>query len=186
MWESTGTTCDQVNRRHNVWLGTSIACQDDAERNIPHLLRCGETVPVLFLSIEPLVGPVELAKWLGGRSCRGHGDDPDSLEQCETGCDYDPPDFDFVTVGGESGPNARPCRVEWIRDIVRQCREAGVPCFVKQLGANVIDDSGESRCSWPGLTKFQWDRVLLRDPKGGDPSEWPEDLKVREVPSTVC
>jgi hypothetical protein len=38
----------------------------------------------------------------------------------------------LVIVGGEGGPNARPCNVEWIRSIVRQCAETGVPCFVKQ------------------------------------------------------
>ncbi|HWC88092.1 MAG TPA: DUF5131 family protein, partial [Pirellulales bacterium] len=48
--------------RPNVWLGTSIACQADADRNIPLLLRCRELSPVLFLSCEPLVGPVDLTK----------------------------------------------------------------------------------------------------------------------------
>ena len=42
---------------------------------------------------------------------------------------------DWVIVGGESGPGARPCDVSWIASVVRQCREAGVPVFVKQLGA---------------------------------------------------
>ena len=90
----------------------------------------------------------------------------------------------WVIVGGESGPGARPCLVAWIRSIVRQCRDAGVPCFVKQLGA-VVQYNG---CGliWPeGTTKHdiggEW-RVLLRDKKGGDPAEWPEDLRVREMP----
>ena len=66
----------------------------------------------------------------------------------------------------------------WIRDIVEQCREAGVPCFVKQLGNNSIhfDDggiSGNERNDCPYWTKNR---------KGGNPDEWPEDLRVREFP----
>lgn len=154
--------------RSNVWLGTSIACQDDADRNIPLLLQCRDLSPVLFLSIEPLVGPVMLHHWIDESGMFHHSQGVD---------------VDWVIVGGESGPNARPCRVEWIRDIVRQCQEVGVPCFVKQLGSNVIHSEQEA-ASVAGM----WDasqqhfRPLLTDPKGGDPSEWPEDLRVREVP----
>lgn len=45
--------------------------------------------------------------------------------------------IDWVICGGESGPKARPCHIDWIRSIVRQCREAGVPCFVKQLAMKI-------------------------------------------------
>jgi protein gp37 len=73
--------------------------------------------------------------------------------------------IDQIIVGGESGPNARPCDVAWIRDIVQQCREAGVKCFVKQLGSNLT------------LIKPDW----AKSRAGSDPSEWPEDLQVREL-----
>lgn len=175
-------------KRENVWLGTSIACQEDADRNIPELLKCRDLAANLFLSIEPLVGPVNLSHWMGGRSCRGHGDDPDKLEQCETGCDYDPPSVDWVIIGGESGPNARPCNIDWIRNIVNQCKEAGVSCFVKQLGAVCTSDCGCAECWNVAPTGFTPHgnglRIELRDTKGGDPNEWPEDLRVREIPAS--
>lgn len=89
----------------------------------------------------------------------------------------------WVIVGGESGPGARPCDLAWIRGIVEQCQAASVPVFVKQLGARPIsqylavcgkgadvDESGE-----------RW-AYRLRDRKGGDPDEWPQDLRVREFP----
>lgn len=188
--------------RNNCWIGTSIACQADAVRNIPLLLKCRDLSPVLFLLIEPPIGPVDL---------RGIGFNGFTLDcLTSTCCPWHPSacnrsgcngvKVDWVIVGGESGPNARPCQVEWIRSIVQQCREAGVPCFVKQLGANVvtrndmIEDAFNGKDGWPDpqvehhIHGFREDyqgadcRVRLRDPKGGDPSEWPEDLRVREFP----
>lgn len=117
----------------------------------------------------------------------------------------------WTIVGGESGPGARPCDVAWIRSVVRQCREAGVPCFVKQVGAVVHDrndagfdamsevwadgpDAGQptNPSAWPEPIEVEDAeyqshqgaavRVRLRDPKGGDPLEWPSDLRVREFP----
>lgn len=85
-------------------------------------------------------------------------------------------EINLVIVGGESGPKARPCHVEWIRSVVAQCKAASVPCFVKQLGARPIDGSHEGNLlDAAGLS-------LLRHSKGGDPSEWPVDLRVREFP----
>lgn len=147
-------------RRENVWLGVSIACQEDADRLVPELLKCRDLAAKLFLSIEPLIEPVMLHHWIDESGAFHHS------------CGVD---VDWIIVGGESGPNARPCKVEWIRSIVKQCQAAGVPCFVKQLGANAHYHHGEP-LGWP-------DRMRLRDPKGGDPSEWPEDLRVREVPT---
>jgi protein gp37 len=174
--------------RDNVWLGTSIACQEDADRNVPELLKCRDLAAKLFLSIEPMTESIDLEKIAGpdGRE-RGlyasalHADHEDRYWQLSGA------PVDWVIVGGESGPNARPCDVEWIRSIVAQCNAAGVPCFVKQLGAAVLDMDPVSRCSWPGLAEFHqrndYCRALLRGPKGGDPAEWPEDLRVREVPT---
>lgn len=108
------------------------------------------------------------------------------------------PGIDWVIVGGESGPGARPCNVEWIRSLVEQCQRAAVPAFVKQLGAVVLDrndvgfgDDGGPH-SWPvDHDVEEWGpwhqgssaRVRLGDRKGGDPSEWPQDLRVREFPA---
>lgn len=167
-------------RHENLWLGASIACQGDADRNVPELLKCRDLCAKAFLSIEPLIGPVSLTRWFGPQS---EGQWLNTVE-----CGHSPNRYgvNWVIVGGESGPNARPCNVEWIRSIVRQCQAAGVPCFVKQTGAVVLDGNPGSPCSWPGLTEFrqanEWCRVLIRDPKGGDMAEWPEDIRVREVP----
>jgi protein gp37 len=78
------------------------------------------------------------------------------------------PTLDFVIVGGESGPKARPCELAWIRSIVEHCEEAGIPVFVKQLGADARDIGDGIYRSLSGA--------------GSDPSEWPEDLRVRENP----
>ncbi len=71
-----------------------------------------------------------------------------------------------IVIGGESGRNPRPCNVEWIRSLARQGQEAGVKVHVKQLGAFSIEEQGSQRR-----------RILYDDPKGGNPSELPEDLR---------
>lgn len=83
----------------------------------------------------------------------------------------------WIIAGGESGPGARPCDVAWIRSIRDQCKAAGVACFVKQLGGNLSDwDSDEcSRLSGRSM----------HDPKGGDPAEWPDDLRIQQFPEVV-
>jgi protein gp37 len=134
----------------NVWLGTSVEDQRAADERIPHLLQT--PAAVRFLSVEPLLGPVDL----------------------------DAPGYDWVIVGGESGPGARPCDVAWIRSIVEQCKAAGVPAFVKQMGARLIEADG---CGMHRLPDGRY-RIPLRDPKGGDPAEWPEDLRVRQFPAS--
>lgn len=151
-------------RRHNVWLGTSVEDQDRANERIPELLGCRDLAEVLFLSLEPLVGRVSLIGVAGWT-------DPGRFFGRRPG-----EGIDWAIVGGESGPGARPCNTYWIREIVRDCVDAGVTPFVKQLGASPFDDStGGNR--YDDHTYFR-----LRDSKGGDPDEWPEDLRVREFP----
>lgn len=75
--------------------------------------------------------------------------------------------IDWVIVGGESGAKATPFHLEWARDIQRQCSEARVAFFCKQLGAKPV----EAGCP-----------LRLKNGHGGDWSEWPVDLRVREVP----
>lgn len=149
----------------NVWLGVSVEDQQRAEERIPVLLQT--PARVRFLSAEPLLGPVDLlqAAFDGSESFSAMGG------------------LDWVIVGGESGPRARPCNVEWIRDIVRQCGTAKVPCFVKQLGANYEDPPNGvgGVLARPDPTVVPPIRHL-RDRKGGDPSEWPEVLRVRQMP----
>jgi protein gp37 len=171
----------------NVWLGVSTEDQKRADERIPHLLRA--SAAVRFLSVEPMLGPVDLA------DVKGEMDVIESL----TGAYW--PDWmgnaievpgcremaiHWVIVGGESGPKARPCDLAWIRSVVGQCREARVPCFVKQLGAVPIGHDGETAVIGRYQSTFgngAWRR--LDDPKGGDIEEWPDDLKVREFPNVV-
>lgn len=187
MWEHTRS--DNGRFRKNVWLGTSVADQATAEQAIPELLKCHDLAAKLFLSVEPLVGPVDLLN-LKCYFCdgAGHGTKADPDKMCgmcgATGVFKQAINgIDWVIVGGESGPKARPCNVEWIRDIVKQCESAGVPCFVKQLGANCEFHRLEGWTAGPGLVKQGncW-RIATSHPKGGDPSEWPEDLRVRQFP----
>ncbi len=88
----------------------------------------------------------------------------------------------WVICGGESGKDARPCDVAWIRSIVEQCAAAGTSCFVKQLGAHVVDS--DAMAEWPvPCLETHPQQPQLKDPKGGDPSEWMENLRVRQFPN---
>ena len=159
----------------NLWLGTSGEDQDRANERVPHLMRC--PAAVRFLSCEPLLGAVDLDA-CGATPCDAVDGFPDTI-----GCPKPCPGVNWVIVGGESGPHARPCDVAWIRSIVRQCAEAGVPCFVKQLGA--VPMNGPFR-QQPVTGKIDSPaggngrRFVSR--KGADPAEWPEDLRVRQFP----
>lgn len=187
---------------HNVWLGTSCEDQATAEERIPHLLRC--PAAVRFVSCEPLLGPVDVSPWLPcPRDTDGDGNCGQRLCRYCKGTRCLGPRLDQVIVGGESGARARACNVEWILDPVRQCHAARVACFVKQVGSRPMmrADSLEGRragdhpeLEWPEGTIFgtaphdmgtprQGHFVRLRDPKGADPSEWPEDIRVREYPT---
>lgn len=122
----------------NVWLGTTVENQEQADRRIPHLLRV--PVAVRFLSVEPLLGPVDLRHIVlpdsDGTLDALSGDWGRTLKIVGG------PRIDWVIVGGESGPGARPCDVAWIRSVVMQCREAGVPCFVKQDSGRLPGQQG--------------------------------------------
>ena len=114
----------------NVWLGTSVENQEQADKRIPHLLNC--PAMVRFLSCEPLLGDVSLTDSVSETDyCANfeHWDgDPDEYEKIlHEG-------IHWVIVGGESGPNARPMHPEWARSLRDQCVAAGVPFFFKQWG----------------------------------------------------
>lgn len=123
----------------NVHLGVSAEHQDTFNERAFRLEQC--PVAVRWVSLEPLLEPIRL------RTARSY--------------------LNWIVVGGESGPGARQCAVEWIESIVEQCRDAAIPCFVKQLGSNYADGRLVRR---------------LQHSKGGDPDEWPEHLRIREFP----
>ncbi len=125
----------------NVWLGTSVEHQEAADLRIPELLAC--PAAVRFLSCEPLLGPVDLDRYLHDSDCwlarAGWEDEAEPPHQWWCICNEPREDhIDWVIVGGESGPGARPMDVAWARSLVAQCQAAGVPVFVKQLGAKPI------------------------------------------------
>jgi protein gp37 len=118
----------------NLWLGVSVENQEYADQRIPVLLNT--PAAVRWFSVEPLLGPIDLTKhwhtthnwhnWLTGET--GIGRTTDNLvSHKQTG-----QKIDWVVIGGESGPNHRPCQIEWIEAIADQCVRAGVACFVKQ------------------------------------------------------
>lgn len=130
----------------NVWLGFSVACQEDAERGIPELIRVPAVVH--FISCEPLVEAVDLDMGRCDIHNRDHVQADDRGEFCnECAADGGTGELSFwhwldplnggiswVIVGGESGGDARPFHLQWARQIVKQCQDTHTPVFVKQLG----------------------------------------------------
>ncbi len=119
----------------NVWLGTSIE-NDRYSWRADHLRRT--PAAVRFLSLEPLVGDVP------------------SLELR---------DLDWIIIGGESGRDARPMLLKWVRALQRRAHAAGVKVFVKQLGTSWAARTGHGRTH------------------GVDLSQWPVDLRERDYPA---
>lgn len=143
----------------NVWLGVSVEDQETADERIPLLLQT--PAAVRWVSAEPLLGPADLSSYLyrGVPDAKPGDSDYDALQ--------------WIVVGGESGPGARPFDINWARKILEDCQVAQVPVFVKQLGRHVVS---EDRPGW---------RAGLKDRKGGDITEWDEWLRVREFPEVT-
>ena len=120
-----------------IWAGVTVERRGVYSR--VRDIQAADELRVRFLSCEPLLGPLDKLPLDG---------------------------IHWVIVGGESGPGARLCKVDWIRSIRDQCKEWGVPVFVKQLGA-------KTDCDLPGQRG---------NGRCGNPDDWPEDLRVREFP----
>ncbi len=105
-------------QRDNVWLGCTVENAEYASIRIPRLLEARHLVRILFLSAEPLLGPLD---------------------------DLELPGISWVICGGESGATAkvRPFDVNWARGVVRQCREFDIPVFVKQMGTRPVQGRTE-------------------------------------------
>lgn len=147
-----GAAGDFVWPLPHVWIGTSVEDQRYADLRVPFLLAT--PAAVRFLSVEPLLGPVDL---LGAV-------EPDWVGSSAGGSGAPHPLVDWVIVGGESGSGARPMHPQWVRDLRDQCVGAGVPFFFKQAGTVLAREWG---CA---------------DRKGGQLEEWPDDLQIREMP----
>ena len=124
----------QLEWAPNIWMGVSIEDYTVIDR-IDHLRAVDAAIR--FLSIEPLIGPIT---------------------------DLNLEDIHWAIVGGESGTQARNMDPYWAVDILAQCRQAGIPFFMKQMGS-------------------QWAKgERLKDSKGGDINDFPPSLRVREYP----
>ncbi len=136
----------------DVWLGVTAENQEYANKRTPHLLEC--PAAVRFVSLEPLLGPVDLHEAICGAATLTMQEPMES-------------NLDWVIVGGESGPGARPCDIAWILDIVQQCEAAGVACFVKQ-------DYGPKPGMQGRIPDELW--AVKKYPR------WPEPIRVQQSP----
>jgi protein gp37 len=111
-----------------IWMGVSLENEDYLFR-VDDLKKTGAKIK--FLSIEPLLGPMRKLNLRG---------------------------IDWVIVGGESGPGARPVDPEWVREIRGRCVTAGVPFFFKQWGGVLKSRTGRV------LDGRNWDEMPIQGP----------------------
>jgi protein gp37 len=119
----------------HVRLGISVVNQTEADRDIPKLTDLPSSN---FLSLEPLLDPVDLRDWLAIEPDRNWSWRRKSKF-------FEDPSIDWVIVGGESGPGARPMHPDWVRNLRDQCQAAGVPFLFKQWGEWAPGESVERR-----------------------------------------
>ena len=130
---SCGTKKEGDQYRTNVWLLTSVENQEQSDKRIPDLLKCRDLAPILGLSCEPLLGPVDLGLTVKATSVTGT-DLRNPHVTAVINAISDQYKIDWVIVGGESGNKARPMHPDWARSLRDQCQAADVPFFFKQWG----------------------------------------------------
>ncbi len=130
----------KLNGKAKTWFGVTAENQKRLEERLPALFSAHRR----WLSLEPLLGAIDFREAMA--VCNDIGDDFQGV-------------VDWVVVGAESGPDRRPCKLEWVRSIVRQCQAADIPVFVKQLD---LDGKLEK-----------------------DINKFPADLQIRQVPWEV-
>ena len=137
----------------NVWLGVSVEDQAAVDERVPLLL--GMPAAVRFLSVEPMLGPIDIRMDLSHSMAMLHAGFLRGGLLVPSGERMLP--VDWVIVGGESGPHARPMHPDWARSLRDQCAAAGVPFIFKQWGEwgpSSVDDV-PSRFSDPALSQFR-------------------------------
>lgn len=147
----------------NVIEMASFGRQKDADTELPFLLQT--PAAMRGASVEPQLETIDISRYLLCFNCMGR-----DLVACDGTHDCLGQPLHWIIDGGESGSQARPFEISWANDLRIQCHEARVAFFMKQWGTNA--------CS-------AGDSLAYRDPKGGDPSEWPEHLRVREWPEVA-
>jgi protein gp37 len=155
---------DWVAGYPNVWLLSTIVNQEEADRDLPKLL----SVPagIHGVSYEPALGSVDWKPWMWTASLATCRQEPRSSLGAVG--------IDWIIVGGESGNGARQFPVSWARSTIDQCRAAGVPAFVKQLGTHpfIAFEDGFDPAALKAAHGSKWD----------NPAQWPEWLRIQEFP----
>jgi protein gp37 len=164
----------------NVWLGVSAERQKEADERIPHLLAT--PAAVRFVSLEPLLGPIDLERVAYQKDEVGAIDErwTDALRGATTL--WHPgrrggwggvaaAALDWVIVGGESGPDARPMHPDWARSIRDQCTAAGVAFFFKQHGTYEVTVAAED---YQDYAAYDADEVDLRQQATSCKVIWPD------------
>lgn len=161
----------------NIHLGVSVENQQTADERIPLLLQT--PAAIRWVSYEPALGPADFRRWLSSPTPTGSTHERADGIECNDLDGRPIGGLDWIVVGGESGPGARRFDLAWARSTIQQCRDAGVPVFVKQVGSVPLDSALPVRNFADALVAVGG---TLRDRKGGDMSEWPPDLRVRQLP----
>lgn len=165
----------------NVWIGVTTENQKEADERIPEVLK----IPALFyfLSVEPMLERIDLK--LNAHNAVAMRDGPSAARH-----------IGLAIFGGESGEEPRSSCVEWFHDGIQQCQASGTLAFMKQLGAVPVFEphapAEDPRfAGWnPGVypipantaTACTTLAIKVKHPKGGDTTEWPESLRVRQLP----
>lgn len=128
----------------NVWMGTSIGNQAAADERMPFLMRT--PAAVIWISVEPMIGPVNLMEWLWEPTgdWRTHNGKRQMKMILPAG-----QRLGWVVLGGESGEGSRPMHPNWARQVRDQCKQAGVPFFFKQWGEFVDDGNNPLPTPYP-------------------------------------
>lgn len=171
-----------------VWLGTTAT--DQASADVAwRRLREADGFALKVLALNPLLGPVDLRDALHLASCPRH---PSQLTSRWTylrcvcrGQQAPGSRLDWVWIAGDTGRDARVCELDWVRALLRECREANTPAWVERLGACASDPERGLAGRTLKVSADAADRVSRRlwDPKGADITEWPGYLQVRQVPT---
>lgn len=183
----------------NVWLGVTVEDQKRAEQRIPELLKC--LAVVRWLSVEPMLEAIKVPGFDAGSSwcpiCQAivadsltdmhemqHGINPmeafDPTRHCAAVYDM----LHWIVCGGESAQtraNTRPFDLEWARVLQAQCKAAGVPFFMKQLGTRPMDIGFDA-----ATPTVEFDPALIGKSsryKWHEPEHWPADLCIQEFPA---
>lgn len=176
----------------NVHVGVSIEDDETAANRIPLLLLAECPIAVRWVSYEPCLGYADLRPFLPAvvlsEGVRPKQETVDAIAVHRRSRREYKPTLDWIVIGGESGPRARPFNILTAQELVEVCARRAVPVFVKQLGKRPcrIHRYGTVPCSGNGCGDGDWcsahelQPLRLKSPKGEDPTEWPEGLAVQQ------